>query len=228
MPQLQYQKVLEGIGGAAVMGAHILLPFLHAWRVHWGTTRQEMGRAWLGDELVPHPRGGFTHAITIHAPVSQVYPWVAQIGQDKGGFYSYEFLENLIGCNIHNADRLLPGCQEVKPGDILWLHPKAGVPIEQVEEGRGFVMHGLLNTANGEPVPPGAPVPAGFVNVSWLFYLYEIAGGRSTRFISRWRLDYPPGFKNELINGRWLLEPVASVMDFKMLKGVRQRAESAN
>ncbi len=225
MSQTQFQKILDGIGGAALIGVHILLPFLHGWRVRWGATDQELARAWLGDELVSHPRSGFTHAITIHAPASRVWPWVAQIGQDKGGFYSYEFLENLVGCNIHNANRLLPGCEEVKPGDILWMHPKAGVPIELVEPGRGFVMHGLLNTATGESVPPGAPMPANFVNVSWLFYVTDLGGGYS-RFISRWRVDYPPSFKNELTNGRWLLEPVASVMDFKMLKGVRQRAET--
>ncbi|MGD0005129.1 MAG: hypothetical protein ABSE06_12960 [Anaerolineaceae bacterium] len=226
MSQSQFQKILEGMGGAALMGVHILLPFLHGWRVRWGASDQELGRSWLGDDLVPHPRGGFTHAITIHAPISQVYPWIAQIGQDKGVFYSYEFLENLIGCNIHNADHLLPGCQEVKPGDILWMHPKAGVPIELVEAGHGFVMHGMLNTATGETIPAGAALPANFVNVSWLFYFYEIEGD-CTRFVTRWRLDCPPGFKNELMNGRWGLKSIASVMDFKMLKGVRQHAEAA-
>jgi len=225
MGESQLQKVFDGIGGAALMGAHILLPFLHGWRVRWGATDAELARTWLGDELVPHPRGGFTHAITIFAPLSQVYPWMAQIGRNKGGFYSYEFLENLVGCDIHNADRLLPGCEEVKVGDLLWLHPQAGVPIELVESGHGYVMHGLLNTATGEPVSAAVPSPASFINVSWLFYAYD-SGGNFTRFISRWREDYPPGFKSELMFGRWLLEPVASVMDFKMLKGVRQRAET--
>jgi hypothetical protein len=227
MPQSQFQKFLDGIGGAALMGVHILLPFLHNWRVRWGATDAEMGRAWLGDDLVQHPSGGFTHAITIHAPVSVVYPWVAQVGRDKGGFYSYEFLENLVGCKIHNADCLLAESQAVKPGDILWLHPQAGVPIELVESGHGFVMHGLLNMATGEPVLPGAAMPASFVNVSWLFYVYDVGEGAS-RFVSRWRVDYPPSVRNEIVFGRWLLEPVASVMDFKMLKGVRQRAESAD
>jgi hypothetical protein len=226
MPESQLQKVFDGIGGAALMGMHILLPFLHSWRVRWGATDADLARTWLGDGLVPHPRGGFTHAISIHAPVSQVYPWMAQIGRDKGGFYSYEFLENLVGCDIHNADHLLAESQVVKPGDVLWLHPQAGVPIELVESGHGFVMHGLLNMSTGEPVLPGAAMPASFVNVSWLFYVYDVGEGFS-RFVSRWRVDYPPSFRNEIVFGRWLLEPVASVMDFKMLKGIRQRAETA-
>jgi hypothetical protein len=225
MGKSQFKIVLEGIGGAGLMAVHILFPFLHSWRVRWGTTDQELDRSWLGDEFVLNSRGGFTHAITIQAPASQVYPWIIQTGQNKGGFYSYEFLENLVGCDIHNARRINPEWQTLKPGDQLFLHPKAGVPIELVENGHGFVMHGILNTATGEGIPAGDPMPASFVNVSWLFYVYDL-GENKSRFISRWRLDYPPGFKNELMNGRWLLEPIASVMDIKMLKSVRLRAET--
>jgi hypothetical protein len=110
---------------------------------------------------------------------------------------------------------------------VLGLHPQAGVSIELVEPGRGFVMHGLLNTSTGEPIPSGAALPASFINVSWLFYVYAVEGDVS-RFVSRWRVDYPTGFRNEIMFGRWFLEPVANVMDFKMLKGVRQRAEVAS
>lgn len=109
----------------------------------------------MGDALVPTPRGGFTHGITIRALASRVWPWVVQIGQGKGGFYSYEFLENLVGCEIHNADRLVPEWQDVKVGDLLRLHPAVGVPIEWVEPGHGFVMHGLPNTKTGESLAGG-------------------------------------------------------------------------
>ena len=215
MSESQFYKIVSGLGGAALMGVHLILPFLHGCRARWGATDEELTRPWPGDEFVPVPRGGFTHAITIHAPASQVWPWVAQIGQDKGGFYSYEFLENLAGCNIHNADRLVPAWQQVKVGDLLRLHPAAGVPIEQVEPGQSFVMHGLINTRTGAGAAGGASLPPDFVNVSWLFYVYDIPGDR--RFISRWRVDYAPGFKNELMYGSYSLEPVAAVMDFKML-----------
>jgi hypothetical protein len=121
----------------------------------------------------------------------------------------------------------------VKVGDLLYLHPDVGVPIELVELGHGFVMHELLNTKTGESLAGRASLPADFVNMSWLFYVYDIEGGCS-RFISRWRVDYPPSLKNEIMNGRYGLEPIATVtlavqrvMDFKMLKGVKQRAEHA-
>ena len=100
MTETTFQKTIISLGGAFRMAGHMLLPFLHAGRQRWGATDEELARAWPGDELVPAPRGGFTHAISIQAPAAEVYRWAAQIGQDKGGFYSYEFLENLIGCNI--------------------------------------------------------------------------------------------------------------------------------
>jgi len=224
MPQTQFQKAIIGLGGAALMGAHLIFPFLHGYRTRWGSTVDELKRSWMGDEFVPTPRGGFTHAITIHASASQVWPWVAQIGQDKGGFYSYEFLENLVGCDIHNADRLVPEWQSVKIGDTLRLHPMAGIPIQLVEPRHGFVMNGVLNTKTGDSVEAGAPLPADFAKVSWLFYVNDIDGGAS-RFISRWRVDYPPCLKNEIMLGRYGLEPIAAVMGIKMMKGIKYRAE---
>jgi hypothetical protein len=119
---------------------------------------------------------------------------------------------------------LVPAWQQVKVGDLLRLHPAAGVPIELVEPGQGFVMHGVINTKTGAGAAGGTAPTQDFVNVSWLFYVVNIQGG--SRFISRWRVDYAPGFKNEIMYGCYGLEPIAAVMDFKMLKGVKQRAEA--
>jgi hypothetical protein len=62
---------------------------LRPWHQHWGTTDHERARSWPGDELVPNACSAATHAITIHAPASQIWPWIVQIGQDRAGFYSY-------------------------------------------------------------------------------------------------------------------------------------------
>jgi hypothetical protein len=218
-------NILEGLGGAGLMALHLLTPFLHTWRIHWGASPEELGRTWLGDELVPHPRSGFTHTIAIQAPASSVYAWVAQIGQNKGGFYSYQALENLVGCKISNADRIHPEWQTVNPGDLVFLHPAAGLPVAAVDPGQGYVLHGMIDTQTGMQLPPGTPLTKTFVNVSWLFYVLSTAPN-ACRLISRWRVDYSPGFKNELFTGRWVLVPIAAVMDFRMLKGIRARAES--
>jgi hypothetical protein len=227
MPQSALQKAIQGIAGAAKMGVHILLPFLHRWRTTAGATQEELRRTWLGDEVVPQPCGGFTHGITIHAPAEKVWGWVVQISQEKGGFYSYEFLENLVGCNIHNAERIHPEWQVLKVGDVLYLHPQAmPIPITAVEEGKGYLCSGVMDAEKGQPVEEGKPLPRSFMQISWLFYVYESTPGE-TRFISRWRINYLRNFRNDLMFGLWFFEPVAVVMDFGMLRGVKQRAEAS-
>jgi len=70
-----------------------------------------------GDEYIAKAKGELTQAITIRASAADIWPWIAQIGQGRGGLYSYEFLENLVGCNIHNADRIIPELQNLNIGD---------------------------------------------------------------------------------------------------------------
>ena len=95
----------------AILGA--LLPWAYAlvvrpWHIRWGATEERIAKPLPGDELVPNPAIESTRAITVNAPVEEVWPWLAQIGQDRGGFYSYEWLENLAGCRMRNADRIHP------------------------------------------------------------------------------------------------------------------------
>src|SRR5208337_411058 len=81
---------------------------LRGWCLHWGTTPAEARATLPGDELFPVYSGEATHAITIQAPPQQVWPWLMQIGQDRSGFYSYTFLENLAGCEMPRVERLVP------------------------------------------------------------------------------------------------------------------------
>jgi len=80
--------------GAGALAAYVLA--VRPWHLRWGATDEEVSRPMPGDELVAHPNVLSTHAITINAPVEEVWPWLVQIGQDKGGFYSYSWLENLV------------------------------------------------------------------------------------------------------------------------------------
>ena len=155
---------------------------------------------------------------------SKVYPWIAQIGQNKAGFYSYEILENIVGCQMHNTYRLVPEWQKLEVGSQLQMHPMGGIPITAVYPEQGYLTGGMLDADKGASLEPGAPLPEHIITISWLFYVYDISNGDS-RFISRWRVKYPPSFKNELIFGRYLLEPIAHVMDVKMLKTIRNCAE---
>lgn len=76
-----------------------------------------------GDELIPSSATASTRAITIDAPPGEVWPWLAQIGQGRGGFYSFDALENLLRCAIHSADRIIPEFQRVSAGDLIRLAP---------------------------------------------------------------------------------------------------------
>ena len=104
------REAAQGVSGAFYMALALATPFLRHWE-RWGATGDEVSRKLPGDDIVPHPKGGYTHAITIRAPRNEVWLWVVQLGQARGGFYSYDFLENLVGCDIHTVDRIVPEYQ---------------------------------------------------------------------------------------------------------------------
>lgn len=145
-------KVGETITGAFIIAACIIFrPLLRPWYSKWGAIDVELTQKLPGDEYAPSPRGGYTQAISIKTSANLVWPWLVQVGQGMGGFYSYELLENIVGCNIHNADQILPEYQNIKIGDRLIMHPKApAVPVAIVEPERVLVYGGRQdeNTAN--------------------------------------------------------------------------------
>jgi hypothetical protein len=90
--------VLEGLAGIGVMAGALVTPGRRARRARWGLDAATAARGLPGDALVPAPRSHWTHGVEIDALAEEVWPWVAQVGADRGGFYSYEWLENLVGC----------------------------------------------------------------------------------------------------------------------------------
>jgi hypothetical protein len=218
--------VLENAGGAARILFALATPFLRQRRLRWGARDDELPQAFPGDELVPEPRWEYLHGVTVEAPPASVWPWIAQVGQGRGGFYSYELLENLVGCQMQNADRVIPGLQTISVGDPVRVHPKMpALRVALVEPGHALVLHA------GAPLTSGGPGPAKGTdpdppNLSWAFIVRE-AEGRRSRLFSRYRADYGPGLAPALGYGPWILEPFSYVMDVKMLVGVRERAERA-
>ena len=138
-----------------------------------------------------------------------------QIGQGRGGFYSYDTLENLIGCDIHNADRILPEFQQLAVGDKVRLG-KEGFPYYTVAaiEPKKYL---LLRGGDLEEEMSS-------VEDYWLFYLDEV-DAHTTRLIARNRRDYRPDVANFII---WqvITEPLHFLMEQKMLRGIKQRAEA--
>jgi hypothetical protein len=206
--------------GAAVAGAWVIvgaaaayIGALRRWQLRWGATGEEVDAALVGDDFITNPDLIATRAITARAGADQVWPWIAQLGQGRGGFYSYDALENLVGCAMHSADRVVPEWQDIKVGDHVQLHPDIGLAVTAVEQGRALVLRGGV---------PMGPVPAPY-DFTWAFVVREHPDG-TTRLLVRERYAYTQRW------ARFLVEPtavVAFVMTQRMLRGIRDRAEQA-
>jgi len=221
LPRDDVDDVLVGIGGAAVIVAALLSPFHRRARSHWGLDEATADRQYPGDELVPEPRWGYTHGVEIAAPAERVWPWIAQIGADRGGFYSYQWLENLAGCEVRNAEVVHPEWQ-AQVGQALLLHPDPKAPrfqIVAVELWRHVVAYA---PADEQARAQGRPWTA----ASWVF-LVEPLGENRCRFISRYRGACSDDVATRLAFGPTLIEPVGFAMDRRMLLGVKERAERA-
>jgi hypothetical protein len=168
-----------------------------------------------GDELVPDPATVTTLATTVDAAPEEVWRWLVQIGQDRGGMYSYDWLENLFGLRIHSADRIREEWQHLAPGDRVrlvrkgWLGLKEGLalPVARVDPGRALVLR---------EQPPAQPWDA-----IWSFHVVPLGPGRC-RLISRARSARPRGAARL---AAWAMSPVTTAMTRRMLLGIKQRAQ---
>jgi hypothetical protein len=197
------------LGGAVAVG----VAFLRGRYLRWGATDEEVNALLPGDDLVPHANVTATRAVTVRAAVADVWPWIAQLGQGRGGFYSYDFLDNLVGCDMHSADQIVPEWQSIDVGAEVRLHPEVGLVVAVVEAGRALVLRG------GVPI---GKIPAPY-DFTWAFVVREQPGG-ATRLVVRERYKY----------SRWwaalIVEPaelISFVMSQRMLRGIRARAERA-
>ncbi len=206
----------ETLQGSVETGSALVTPFLRSRRLRWGATDAEVARSYPGDELLLDAQWSATHAISISAPPPRIWPWIAQIGQGRGGFYSYQKLENLVGCQIENTARILDEHQDVRVGDPIRLHAQAPpLTVAVVEEPTVLVLFGGPADADERAV----------LATSWAFVLIE-QPGRTTRLVSRTRYQHADDRRSRLMGGPLLLEPVSFVMERKMLKVIKALVES--
>ena len=197
-----WRNLGEGLTGMAIMALSLVTPFLNDRRRKWGATEAEMQRDYPGDELVKNIKGEYLHAITIKAPAAAIWPWLVQIGQDRGGFYSYELLENMVGCKINNADKIIPEYQHLEVGDSIPMHPSMGSPykVVAIEPNRALILLLREDLATGKEFDPGDKMPEKYQNMSWLFFLDEWDDG-TTRLISHSRNDWNESLGNTISYG---------------------------
>jgi hypothetical protein len=210
MKKGQITKPLALIGLAAITGI-VYARVVRPWMLRWGATLEEVNRPLPGDEVIPDPAMSTTHAILIRAPREVVWQWLIQIGQGRGGFYSYESLENLIGLDIHNTDEIHPELQNPQVGGIIPFWKEGGIPILKIEPPQLLVLGGSF-----------APdQPAGG---SWVFQL-QSPDPEITRLIVRTKVaGFPPVWLSTFLY-RILLEPAQFIMERGMLLGIKKRAE---
>lgn len=197
-----------GAIGAALIGTIWFV--LRPWYTYWGATHEEARCPLPGDELIAHPHqlSIRTKAITIDAPTARVWPWLMQLGQGRGGLYSYEWIENLLGMEMHNADRIISELQQLSVGDLVRMGPegKAPPPFEVAQ------------------IIPGSVLVIGHRDqdgVSWhdtYTFVLEPIDAQTSRLIHRSRARALFAFDRAL-------EPGYFIMERGMLQGIKHRAE---
>jgi hypothetical protein len=180
----------------------VLYPLLRRPILTWGATSEEAASGLPGDELLEDADGVSTRAITIDAPATSVWPWLAQMGPSpRGGAYTYDWIENLLGLHMHSVDRVLAEFQHPEVGDTIGFGPNL-MRLERVEPPHVLAWR----SEDG--------------NWAWTFVLEE--QDSTTRLISRNRFRLPTRVARI---GMLPMEPGSLVMERRMLRGIKERAE---
>ena len=183
---------------------------IRPWMYYWGATREEIVEDLPADELVATDRPRTTRAVTIDVGPETVWPWLAQIGENRGGFYSYSVLERGVGADIHNANTIHPEWQDLQVGDTVWLARRGGDRGRQVVAAMVPKSHLVLMSPDDyERVQHGEKASG-----SWSFHLRP--EGKHTRLLARGNGGY---------GGNVLYDIVHFVMERGMLLGIRRRVQ---
>jgi len=191
-----------------VTGLYILV--IRPWMLAWGSTTEERTRSLPGDAFVPNPTHTTTHAVTIAAPASQVWPWLVQMGQDRAGFYTHNWVERLLASGIPDVHELHPEWQSLRVGDLVRTnrelrpgHP-LGWTVLSVEPNRALVL-------GSKVLPKGT-----------YSFVLEQPSETATRLIVRDRAVWSWWQRPFMV---LLFEPLHTYMETGVLKGIRGRAE---
>ena len=206
------KKFLKIIGLVLLAVIIVYMSILRSFLMHWGSTKDERNKFYPGDSIVIDPKTKTTIAVTINEPPSSIWPWVAQMGLNKGGFYSYTWLENIFGCKLHNADAIHPEWQNVNQGDIEPVCDAAakknmpGWIVAVLIQNKAFVYK--INSDS-----------------SWTmgYYIDSMDAGHS-RLITRMRYSAPQTL-GEFISEKAWLEWAHCIMQRGSIKGIKRRSE---
>ena len=199
---LRYSLILVMI---VVIDAVFYYCFLRPVILTWGASSSEVSEALPGDDLAPNISS--TRAITINAPISDVWKWLVQLGADRGGFYSYTFIEHLSGYDTDNSIFIVPEYQSMEVGRM--------VPSTRAKSGARFYENWRV-----AEVDPGTS----FVLEKWGAFVLKRVNFGQTRLIVRTHGWDTPNMASRI--GKYILEPLHYLMERRMLMGIRDRVEA--
>jgi hypothetical protein len=204
---VNHRRPIAVAAGIAAAASYALL--VRPWHLRWGARREEIERPMPADNIVEHPTSVTNRAITIAARPEEVWPWLAQMGESpRAGFYSYQWVERLMGMTVKNADRILPEGGNLEVGQTIDC--AGNLQVKAFEPGRHLVL---------------GPAPKTGVEATWAMALYP-EGDAATRLVSRVRSRPRRSLKGLF----WtvLLDPGQFLMERKMLLGIKRRAENGS
>jgi len=181
----------------------------------WGTTKAESQDVLPGDERVRPPMLRTTEAVSIDAPAEQVWPWLVQMGQDRGGLYGFEAIEKVLGLRYRNADRIHPEWQHIAADDEIRLAPKRWMNLPDGVTAR------VVTVIDGRALVLRIDALRSVWDVVWSFHLVP-RGDDQCRLLLRTRLALRhPG---EVAVAE-LMGPARAVLTRGMLVGIKRRVE---
>jgi len=205
----------------AVVYAFLVRPRL----MRWGASEEEVTGPYPGAELVPEGSRAATMAVTIGAPPDQVWPWLVQLGGDRGGWYSWDRLDNR---GRPSAREIHPEWQDLAVGDYVKYATRNGPvnawQVAALEPGRFLGLHGLSDL-RGRPLDPQQPRPPAYTEGLWGFLLTELPGGRTRLVISGYQVARPQWV--ESFTNYWLYIPLVWPMQARMLAVLKRNIERA-
>lgn len=184
----------------------------------WGATPAERTKVLPGDDLIPDVGSQSTMAITINAPPSAVWPWLVQMGCNRAGWYSYDFVDN---GGVASATRIRPEFQDIAVGYVIPADPRGtvGFPVLLVDEARALVLGKVVDTVERRPLE----FPGVRGRVVWSFVLEEPVDG-ATRLVVRTRHE-PQLLLERVVGPLWGV--AHAIMQRKQLRSIKHRVEQA-
>ncbi len=205
--------IIVGVGIVGVVALLVYMLAIRPWYLRWGATDAEVERAMPGDDIIKNSthmsNRAVTNAVTIKARPADIWPWLVQMGKGRGGMYTYDWIDRLMGVLDQDSTwEVLPQYQHLEVGDVIPLGGGPGWPVHAIEPNRSLVLD----------------IPAPSTQIIWSYGLYELDESH-TRLVLR--ITYSTRLNRLLaILLLQIVDPGSFLMTRKHLLGIKQRAEA--